>query len=294
MSIVKPWWKRFSQNLFGASSPTEISFDNLPTTHRHPLPSAQHIDFILVEAGSFIMGFDVEDPWAGEEIYHKVTLNAPFYLATTPITNAQWQAVMGAANPNSRFQGSDNPVENVSWNDIMLDGQEGGDKKSFIERLKACKLPGFDFTLPTEAQWEYAAKGGHKTKLSTQEEKDWQSIKPSDRYTLYAGSGLIKEVAQYDNNSKQATQPVGRKRPNELGLFDLSGNVWEWCLDSQRTYSKQAYVDTPAGIKGTFRVVRGGSWFHEPRGCRVSNRYGDDPDDRWSNTGFRLALSSQV
>ena len=215
---------------------------------------------IRVDGGTFTMGATSEqgnDAYDDEKSAHQVTLSS-YYIGETEVTQALWQAVMGS-NP-SYFSGSNKPVESVSWNDCQ----------DFIRRLNA--LTGENFRLPTEAEWEFAARGGNKS---------WGY--------KYAGSNNIDNVAWYYNNSNAkgenssdyGTHNVATKSPNELGLYDMSGNVWEWCQDWYGSYS--------SGSQTNFRVSRGGSWFNSARDCRVSNRDDRIPDHR-DGLGLRLAL----
>ena len=177
------------------------------------------------------------------------------------------------------FKGANRPVENVSWYDIM--GNPTKNTEGFlakINRLTEGKRPeNYHYNLPTEAQWEYAARA----KASFE----------------YSGSDKLKEVAWYDLNSHGETKEVGLKTPNGFGLYDTSGNVWEWCLDwrSEECYQEcfdKGIVVNPTGPKnGTYRVVRGGSWLDNPRDCRVAYRDNDRPSNRSDIIGFRLVLS---
>ena len=169
-----------------------------------------------------------------------------FYIGKYEVTQAQWRAVMG--NNPSNFVGENNPVENVSWNDVQ----------EFIKKLN--QMTGRTYSLPTEAQWEYAARGGNN----------------KDSYE-YAGSNNINDVAWYTDNSGNHTHAVGQKSPNSIGIYDMSGNVWEWCQDC---YNGDC----------SYRVYRGGSWSYNASSCRVSNRNYRSPGSRGSNVGFRLAL----
>ena len=216
-----------------------------------PPPLQQLInDMITVEGGTFIMGSN--DGYEWEKPIHEVRLNT-FQIGKYPITQAQWQAIMNH-NP-SHFNGMQNPVEMVSWNDAQ----------TFITRLNELLdskgLPS-GYCLPTEAQWEYAARGGNKS-------KGYQ----------YAGSNNIAEVAWYRSNSADKTHPVGQKKPNELGIYDMSGNVWEWCQDEWHDSYQGAPADGSAwqdtknvSNENILRVVRGGSWDSNPNYCRVSFR----------------------
>jgi len=169
------------------------------------------------------------------------------------VTQAEYRRVMGK-NP-SIFSGCDDcPVENVSWNDAMEYAKKVGKR------------------LPTEAEWEYAARGGNQSRGYT-----------------YSGSNDLNSVGWYDGNSGSKTHPVAQKQPNELGLYDMSGNVWEWCADRYgENYYNQSPGSNPTGpASGSSRVLRGGSWFNSGGGCRVSNRGRDDPSCRDSYSGFR-------
>jgi formylglycine-generating enzyme required for sulfatase activity len=197
-----------------------------------------------------------------EKPVHSVTLS-DYYMGKFEVTQAQWRAVMG--NNPSHFKNCNTcPVEKVSWNDIQ----------QFLKKLR--QLTGRNFTLPTEAQWEYAARGGKKSKGYK-----------------YAGSNSIGNVAWYDSNSSSKTHPVGRKSPNELGLYDMSGNVWEWCSDWYGdAYYKNSPSRNPKGpSSGANRVLRGGGWYGAPAYCRVANRDRGMPTYRDGNIGFRCAVS---
>ena len=216
----------------------------------------------LVEGGTFQMGATSEqggDAYDYEKPVHNVTLSS-YYIGETEVTQALWQAVMGS-NP-SHFKGDNLPVECVNWDDCQ----------EFITKLN--RLIGRTFRLPTEAEWEYAARGGKK----------------SNGYK-YAGSNTIGSVAWYMDNSSE-THPVKGKAPNELGLYDMSGNVWEWCHDlfGKDYYGKSPSVNPQGPSSGSGRVLRGGCWFFNARPCRVSNRFSFGPGRRDYSGGFRLAL----
>lgn len=217
-------------------------------------------DMVFVEGGTFMMGaapgyggaFDDEKP------RHQVTL-AGYHIGKTEVTQALWQAVMGG-NP-SYFKGASLPVESVSW----------GDCQEFIRKLNA--LTGQSFRLPTEAEWEYAARGGSKGKNH-----------------LYSGSDDIDEAGWYDGNSGAEPHPVGQKQANELGLHDMTGNVWEWCSDWYGPYGSSPQTDPAGPSTGADRVIRGGSWYSGASYCRASLRYYSTPGDGNSNLGLRLAI----
>ena len=220
------------------------------------------IDMVKVEAGTFMMGAtpEMEKPNSDEKPVHQVTLINDYYMGKYEVTQALWQAVMGS-NP-SNFKGDNLPVETVNWNDCQ----------EFISKLNS--LTGRKFRLPTEAEWEYAARGGKKS-----------------RGYQYSGSRKISDVAWYEGNSRSKTHPVGRKQANELGIYDMSGNVWEWCSDWYGSYSSSSQTNPMGSDSGAKRVRRGGSWCYIARICRSSYRYGDAPDCRGLYLGLRLALS---
>ncbi|MBQ9363483.1 MAG: SUMF1/EgtB/PvdO family nonheme iron enzyme [Bacteroidaceae bacterium] len=221
------------------------------------------VSFVMVpvEGGTFQMGATSEqgsDAFDSEKPVHSVTLSS-YSIGQTEVTQALWQAVMGS-NP-SNWKGDKLPVECVSWEDCQ----------TFITKLN--QQTGAKFRLPTEAEWEYAARGG---KLS----KGYK----------YSGSNTIKDVAWYDGNSKNKTHEVATKRPNELGLYDMSGNVWEWCQDWYDGYSSSAQTNPTGASSGSSRVIRGGSWYCIARNCRSSIRDHITPSHRDFNLGLRLAL----
>ena len=218
-------------------------------------------DMIKVEGGTFTMGATPEqgsDALNNEKPAYQVTLS-DYYIGETEVTQALWQAVMGS-NP-SWFNGNSNPVEKVTWYDCQ----------EFIRKLNS--LTGRTFRLPTEAEWEFAARGGNKSKGYK-----------------YAGSNSIDDVAWYDSNSGSMTHAVKTKSPNELGIYDMSGNVCEWCQDWYGSYSSNAQTNPAGPSNGSYRVSRGGSWYRSARYCRVSPRSFNSPDNGSYGNGLRLAL----
>ena len=217
---------------------------------------------IAVEGGTFKMGATSEqgsDAYDSEKPVHNVTLS-DYYIGETEVTQELWQAVMGTTP--SRFKGNKKPVEQVSWNDCQ----------EFIKKLN--QLTGKNFRLPTEAEWEYAARGGNKSKGYK-----------------YSGSNSIGDVAWYTNNSSSQTHDVKTKQANELGIYDMSGNVYEWCQDWYGSYSRGSQTNPTGPSSGSYRVLRGGSWSIGAVGCRVSNRYNGHPGFRdYDCDGLRLAL----
>ena len=219
-------------------------------------------EMVYVEGGTFRMGATEEqgdDADGDENPVHRVTLSE-YLIGKHEVTQALWEEVMGS-NPSHNKQGGDYPVERVSWNDCQ----------EFIEKLN--DRTGMKFRLPTEAEWEYAARGGNRSKGYK-----------------YAGSNNLNEAGWYDGNSGNHTHPVGEKKPNELGLYDMSGNVYEWCQDWYGDYSSEAQTN-PTGLQsGRNRVLRGGDWFIA-RYCRVSYRFFYDPGNGSGSYGLRLVLS---
>lgn len=197
--------------------------------------------------------------WVTEKPAHRVTLSS-YYINKYEVTQAEWKAVMGS-NPSS-FKGDNLPVEKVSWNDCQ----------TFIRKLNA--LTGKNFRLPTEAEWEFAARGGNNS-----------------RGYKYSGSDNISSVAWYGDNSGDKTHPVGQKSPNELGIYDMSGNVFEWCQDYwYETYPSSAQTNPTGSVSGPGRVFRGGCWHDIAQDCRVSYRSYNSPRFSCYFLGLRLAL----
>ena len=211
---------------------------------------------IAVKGGTFQMGID--DGYEWEKRVHQVTLS-DYYIGETEVTQELWNAIMGS-NPSSHMGDMQRPVERVSWDDCQ----------TFISKLN--QLTGATFHLPTEAQWEYAARGGNKSKGYT-----------------YSGSNAIDDVAWYNDNSDRMTHPVKTKAPNELGIYDMSGNVFEWCSDWYGSYSSAAQTDPTGPATGFYRVRRGGSWDDIAASCRVAYRISGAPTNTINYLGLRLA-----
>ncbi len=220
---------------------------------------------VYVKGGTFRMGATSEqgsDYDSDERPVHEVTLS-DYYIGKFEVTQGLWWAVMGSNS--SYFKYGDNyPVESMSWNEIQ----------TFLRKLN--QLTGKKYALPTEAQWEYAARGGNESR----------------GYYKYSGSNNVSIVAWYDGNSGNSTHPVGQKQPNELGLYDMSGNVWEWCSDwyGSDYYSNSPSADPAGPETGSGRVLRGGCWYNSARYCRVSVRDYYYPSYRYGYYGFRVVL----
>ena len=259
-----------------------------PQPTRQPQPrklTASYSNYVLrvgnvvykmkrVDGGTFTMGATAEmsEPWDTEKPTHQVTLSR-YSIGETEVTQALWQAVMG--NNLTRFKGNNLPVENVSWDDCQ----------TFINKLN--NLTGQRFRLPTEAEWEFAARGGNRS-----------------NHTQYSGSSSLDEVAWYYDNSGSKTHPVKTKKANELGLYDMAGNVWEWCQDWYGIYSSSSQYNPAGPNSGSFRVNRGGSWLDAAgsaaRRTVATTRLttatatlgcaSPSPSNNWSWRAFLLAL----
>lgn len=227
-----------------------------------PVKDGISIDMVRVEAGTFTMGATAEmkDPFSDEKPTHGVTLANDYYIGKYEVTQALWKAVMG--NNPSNFKGDNLPVEMVSWDNCQ----------EFISKLN--RITGKTFRLPTETEWEYAARGGKKS-----------------RGYQYSGSNNLSEVAWYKENSGYKTHAVGTKQANELGIHDMSGNVLEWCQDWYGEYNSSSLVNPTGANSGSDRVYRGGGWCFSARFCRSSFRLSATPAYRVIDLGLRLVLS---
>jgi len=253
----------------------EVSVTPTPTIEPITIPGL-NLEMMPIPAGTFVMGSpndeegrdDVEGPQT------TVTITKPFWQGKTEVTQSQWRAVMG--NTPSSFKGDDLPVEQVSWNDAVV----------FCEKLNEMNrdtLPvGYHYTLPTEAQWEYACRAGTTIRFYHGDDPGYIEL---------------EKYAWYRNNSSGKTHPVGEKLPNGWGLYDMHGNVYEWCLDWYDDYIGGSVSDPqgpqsgPSSTNST-RVNRGGGWFDAARYCRSSFRGRNWPGSTYIHLGFRVALSS--
>ena len=213
-------------------------------------------NMVYVAGGTFQMGSNAR---SDEQPVHSVTLS-DYYIGQTEVTQELWQAVMGSNPSYSRFKGAKNPVNDVSWNDCQ----------EFISKLN--RLTGGRFRLPTEAEWEYAARGGNKS-----------------RGYKYSGRDYLGSVAWYKDNSGNEVHPVGSKSANELGLYDMSGNVWEWCSDWKGSYPSSPQTNPTGASSGSDRVLRGGSYCDGESLCRSAYRSNYFPTYWCSFHGLRLA-----
>jgi formylglycine-generating enzyme required for sulfatase activity len=223
---------------------------------------------VLIQPGSFMMGSPEDEIGRRDnEVLHKVTLTRPFYLQTTPVTQNQWQDVMGKTP--SLFKAADRPVENVSWADCQ----------EFIQKLNAQSLGAY--RLPTEAEWEYACRAGTSTPFGIGNGKDLDSSQANFNGSEPYGKGA-KGVY------REATTPVKSFTPNAWGLYDMHGNVWEWCQDFYDDYPTHAVTDPEGPARGSLHVFRGGSWNRRAILARSACRRDFTPVIRGHNLGFRL------
>jgi len=243
------------------------------------------IELVWIPPGEFIMGSSERDiseslniarkesteakpEWFdNQKPQHRVTISKGFWMGRFEVTQAQWRAVMGndpRGNDPSNFKGCDTcPVEEVSWDDIQL---------FFLRKINQ-KNDGFEYRLPTEAEWEYAARAGTTT--------------------LYGGTGSLDNMGWYDKNSNSETHPVGTKQPNFFGLYDMHGNVWEWCEDWYGSYPNGPLADPTGPQNGESRVFRGGSWSYAAVAAESAWRLGLTPAGRNDNIGFRVAARAR-
>ena len=213
------------------------------------------MEFVLIHAGEFLMGTSQNDPPV-----HTVKLTKPFYIGKYKVTQEQWLAVM--RENRSHFNGPKHPVENVSWEDCQR----------FLMMLNT-KANGQTFSLPTEAQWEYACHAGSP-----------------DEYCFGDDANDLAQCGWYLKNSMRRTHPVGELKPNNWGLYDMHGNIWEWCADWFGPYDGRDETDPPGPETGWMRVLRGGSWCNYATSCRCSNRGFYPPTTRNNYAGFRVVV----
>lgn len=249
----------------------------LPAQQEVPVPA-----MVFVEGGTFWQG-SKEAPYSSNERAHRTTLSS-FYISQTEVTQELWTAVMGT-NP-SRFSGKDRPVENVSWLDAVKFCNALSERHGYTPAYTISgstvewNREANGYRLPTEAEWEYAARGGIKGAITEE---------PLTR-SPYSGGFEINQIAWYDANSGKASKPVATKAPNELGIYDMSGNVWEWCWDWYSEYPSGEVTNPTGPEKPTgYRVLRGGAWFTPAKLTRATYRYWNTPTFKSNSVGFRIA-----
>ena len=247
--------------------------------------------FFYIEPGAFMMGSPQDEPGRdSNETQHKVTLTQGYYMQTTPVTQGQWEAVM-EDNPSFFDEcGDDCPVEMVSWNDAQ----------DFIAKLNDLEDTN-RYALPTEAQWEYAARAGSTTAFANGEIAETRCGYEPNLNVMgwYCGNSSVSyigclDISMYGGPKCAGTQPVAKKQPNDWGLYDMHGNVWEWMSDFYGNYPSSAVVDPTGPVLGTERVIRGGSWSGVAMSSRSACRYGFGPAYRYETFGFRLILLPEL
>ena len=237
-----------------------ILFFNVLAVHVFGQKSSNSLsnhEMVTVDGGTFQMLNKTNE--SKEKLYHSVTLNS-YSIGKYEVSQAQWKALM-VSNPSYHKDCDQCPVENVSWNEIQ----------EFIQKLNA--QTGKNYRLPTEAEWEFAAKGGNNSKGY-----------------IYSGSNDLSAVAWHSDNSDYKAQIIGGKQANELGIYDMSGNVWEWCSDWFGELSSSNETNPKGSLSGETRVLRGGGWDYWVNYCSVSGRHSAFPSDRIPFYGFRLVL----
>ncbi len=243
----------------------ESETSRIPVTSdlQYGVDSEVDIELVYVKGGCYKMGDTFGDGFSNESLVHKVCVDS-FFIGKYEVTHLQWENVMGW-NP-SKFKNCDNcPVENVSWNDIQ----------EFINKLN--QKTGKSYRLPTEAEWEYAARSGG-------EREKWSGV---------SSESSLSQYAWYKDNSRKNTHPIGKKSPNGVGIYDMTGNVCEWCQDIYGADSyKKHQLDNPIYLdRGSYRVVRGGSWFCKPKRMRTSSRDRHNQNHKSGDLGFRIAMT---
>ena len=232
------------------------------------------MEFVLIPSGTFTMGSPPNEPYRGtSEVQHQVTISKPFYMQTTEVTVKQWYSIMGRRMTEFQESSDNIPVTRVSWFDCM----------KFIKKLN--KAGQGKYRLPTEAEWEFAARAGTTTAYSWGDTIDCKKA-------MYGNNSLKYNVCQRYIKSIglriDQPAPVKTYSPNPWGLYDMHGNVWEWCMDWFGDYEKNPVTDPKGPVSGTARVRRGGSWFKFSYSCRSANRSFGHPATRYRTTGFRL------
>lgn len=255
----------------GAASTTEkmvlkTSQQSTPPVSDEVIFNSIKMQFKLLPAGTFMMGSRFGE--SDEQPVHGVILKKPFTIGVYEVTQSQFEGIMGV-NP-SKYQSPSNPVEQVSW----LAAIEFCRKLSDLPKEKAA---GYEYRLPTEAEWEYACRSGSMTK-----------------YNFGDQTGQLGNYSWYLKNSRDRTHPIGQKKPNIWGLYDMNGNVWEWCQDWFAIYPDETVIDPVGPSSGQFRILRGGSWSSESMKCRSADRFWHEPDKVFRDLGFRVIQVSKA
>ncbi|MBK9316479.1 MAG: SUMF1/EgtB/PvdO family nonheme iron enzyme [Acidobacteria bacterium] len=253
-------WKTVNQNPKKVlpSYPTSGATPAPPMSTKEESVNSVKLEMVAIQGGSFMMGSDKDKD---AQPIHEVTLK-PFYIGKYEVTQAQWKAVMGDSTNPASFKGDTMPVETVSWDDAI----------AFCKKLS--EITGNEYRLPTEAEWEYAARAGS-----------------TDDYCFGNDTNLLGEFAWYNENSDGRTHPVGHKKPNAWGLYDMHGNVWEWCEDFYHENYEGAPIDGSAWVTNgdsKYRLLRGGSWYVNLGDARAAYRNSNYPNLHHGDGGFRI------
>ena len=259
-----------------------------------PLASLE-MEFVRINPGTFMMGSPSNEAgrW-GNETQHQVTISRGFELGKYEVTQGQWKAVMGSSPSYFKNCGADCPVEQVSWIEVQ----------DFIMKLNAFN-DGYRYRLPTEAEWEYAARAGTTaaTFNGNLTIKGQLNAPELDAIAWYGGNSGVEYDVGYDSSiwegkqyqhSRAGTHPVGQKRANPWGLYDMIGNVWVWCQDRYGDYPGGSVTDPTGPSSGSDRVIRGSGWLNSARHCRSAHRLNYDPGDRYDSIGFRLLRQARA
>ena len=245
-----------------------LAFNGYAEQPKERITNSLGMAFVLIKPGRFMMGSPDDEPgrYSGEK-HHAINLTKPFYLQTTEVTQAQWKALMGK-NPSSHKRcGETCPVEQVSWKDAQ----------EFIQKLNQ-KEGTHKYRLPTEAEWEYACRAGSTSAFANGGISELQCGRDAN----------LDAIGWYCGNSNNMIQPVARKKPNAWGLYDMQGNVQEWCQDWFGVYPYDEVTDPKGPPSGSYRVMRSGVWYSPARDCRSASRFGSPPHYRFRHIGFRL------
>jgi formylglycine-generating enzyme required for sulfatase activity len=248
-----------------------LAFNGYAEQPKERITNSLGMELVLIKPGKFMMGSPEDEPgrYSGESL-HPVSLTNPFYMQTTEVTQAQWQALMGK-NPASNKRCGDNcPVEQVSWDDVQ----------KFIQKLNQ-KENTNKYRLPTEAEWEYACRAGSTTAFPNGNITELECDRDPN----------LDAIGWYCWNSKNSIQPAAQKKPNAWGLYDMLGNVQEWCQDWFGAYPHDEVINPKGSKKGSYRTMRGGTWYSPARDTRCASRFGSPARYRFRHIGFRLCIA---
>ena len=249
----------------GAESKSEV-------VHSKNIIEFLGMKFVLIKPGTFMMGSSADEPGRdNDETQHSVTLTKKFYIQTTEVTQGQWRKAMKSNPSYFKDGGEDCPIESVSFDDCQ----------EFIRKLNKQENTN-KYRLPTEAEWEYVCKAGSKTAFINGD------ITKKD----LVHNVNMDQIGWYSANSGRSTNPVGQKKPNKWGLYDMHGNVWEWCQDWYAIYPYRYLVDPEGPSSGKRRVFKGGSWLNDAAQCRSANRFREIPSFKSRYLGFRLVMTA--